>query len=119
VVDGRPGFRRRLCSLFEEAGLEAAAAADCREGLLLACATRPSTIVAHLQLPDAGGLDLALLVRWDPALAGTRIVLLGDDEEPMRHGADRFLRCPVDPDELLDFVLGHSPRRTKDERPAA
>jgi response regulator RpfG family c-di-GMP phosphodiesterase len=66
-------------------------------------------------MPGRSGLELARAIRADPALAGTRVILLTAGGSPaevragMASGADLYLTKPFSPRALLAAVQGEAP----------
>jgi CheY-like chemotaxis protein len=67
-------------------------------------------VLLDVRMPDTDGLALAALVRHDPALTATRIILLTSGERPgdaaraRELQVDAHLLKPVQPDELLAAI---------------
>ncbi|MER3406008.1 MAG: hypothetical protein C4289_13295, partial [Chloroflexota bacterium] len=80
IADHHAPFRRLLAELLaSEPGVHiVAATGDGKEALRQAEALRPDIVLLDLELPGVDGLDAA---RWITShLAGTRVVLLADDD---------------------------------------
>jgi DNA-binding response OmpR family regulator len=71
---------------------------------------RPLLALLDVQLPRRSGLDLTRAIRGDPALDGTKVILItarGQAQEVaagLEAGADRYLTKPFSPVELLLLV---------------
>ena len=69
---------------------------------------RPRVAVLDADMRRRTGLEVAALVRADPGLAGTRILVIGVHHDAERHalaaGADRALAKPFRPSDLLEEV---------------
>ncbi len=80
-----------------------------------------------LRMPDVDGLELAQLIRRDPALAGLQLLLLSSDQVPRQQAADAgigtSLSKPVRQVELRDALVGllapRTPTATGTRRPGA
>jgi PAS domain S-box-containing protein len=124
IVDDNATNRRVLAAQLRHAGFETTVAASAREaldGMREAVAARRPIDVAllDLQMPDLDGAMLGERMRADPALAGTRAVLLtsidrhGDMQRFAALGFAGYLSKPVRSRELIsliDKVLAHDAR---------
>jgi DNA-binding NarL/FixJ family response regulator len=85
-------------------------AADGRTGIELIRRTRPDVALMDIRMPALDGLAALREITADPALAGTRVVMLttfGLDEyvfEALHAGASGFVLKDADPEELLRAV---------------
>jgi DNA-binding response OmpR family regulator len=85
-------------------------AADGNEAWMLIQLYKPSLVLLDIQMPGRSGLDILALIRSDPNLQATRVILLtakalaADVEAGMRAGADLYLTKPFSPLELLTRV---------------
>ncbi|WP_025156811.1 response regulator transcription factor [Leifsonia aquatica] len=104
----RAGFRALLDA---EDGLEVVGeAATGREAVELARRTRPDVVLMDIRMPDGDGLWATGEIVGDPALAGTRIVIVTTFEldeyvaQAIVAGASGFLVKDTEPVELLRAV---------------
>ena len=73
------------------------------------------------QMPEMTGLDLAVVIRADRELAGTRLIMASSasqseiEEAAARGAVDLILAKPVRQSELLDYLMGNT--RLRDEPP--
>jgi DNA-binding response OmpR family regulator len=99
---------RELESYFlREAGLAVAFACDGEEALELARSRRPALIITEILVPEIDGLALCRMVKKDPELAGTPVLVFSVLTAAVRAheaGADAFLRKPLSEHALLDAV---------------
>ena len=108
VADDEPA----LLALLEVAlGQEAGAVVTARDGAAAWQAIqqhRPDVAVLDADMPLLGGLDVARLVRADPTLMGTRVVLITGHAEmgaaADEPGIDRVVEKPFLPTELRRAV---------------
>ena len=104
----RAGFRALLNA---EPDIEVVAeAADGVEAVRLAQATRPDVVLMDIRMPGVDGLEATRRIAADPALTGTKVVILTTFEldeyvfEALRTGASGFLVKDTEPVELLRGV---------------
>ena len=101
----RAGFRALLNA---EHDIEVVAeAADGLDAVKLAQQTRPDVVLMDIRMPGVDGLEATRRIVADPALAGTKVVILTTFEldeyvfEALRTGASGFLVKDTEPVELL------------------
>jgi two-component system alkaline phosphatase synthesis response regulator PhoP len=110
VVDDDPDIVRLVRSYLEKAGFQVLTAYDGGSALQMLRAERPQLLVLDLMLPDTDGWDVARLVRQDPALTGTPIIMLTarvDDNDKIHGldiGADDYITKPFNPREVVARV---------------
>ncbi|MEU7907732.1 response regulator transcription factor [Actinoplanes sp. NPDC049118] len=104
----RAGFRALLNA---EPDIEVVAeAGDGLEAVRLAGQTRPDVVLMDIRMPGVDGLEATRRIAADPALSGTRVVILTTFEldeyvfEALRTGASGFLVKDTEPVELLRGV---------------
>ena len=85
-------------------------AADGAEAVSLAAGTRPDVVVMDIQMPGLSGIEATRRICADPALAGTRVLVLTmfEVEEyvlgALRAGASGFLLKDASPQAVVDAV---------------
>jgi DNA-binding NarL/FixJ family response regulator len=85
-------------------------AADGRQALALARDARPDVILMDVRMPVMDGLEALRAIAADPALAGTRVVVLTTFEldeyvfEALRGGASGFLIKDSEPADILRAI---------------
>ncbi|MGW5018806.1 response regulator [Streptomyces cacaoi] len=85
-------------------------AADGREGVRLAAATRPDVALVDIQMPVMDGIETTRRIAAEPGLSGTHVVILtnyGLDAyvfNALRAGACGFLVKDIEPADLLHAV---------------
>ena len=104
----RAGFRALLNA---EPDIEVVAeAGDGLEAVRLVSGTRPDVVLMDIRMPGVDGLEATRRIAADPALTGTRVVILTTFEldeyvfEALRTGASGFLVKDTEPVELLRAV---------------
>jgi CheY-like chemotaxis protein len=113
VVEDSEAIRAAFTILLEESGYAVAAAATGAEALRLAAERKPDLVLLDLGLPDMSGLDVARLIRADPATASIPLVALtGRDDETDRGallaaGCAAYLVKPVDTQRLIHALPGY------------
>jgi DNA-binding NarL/FixJ family response regulator len=112
VIDDQALVRmgvRALLTVEEDTSL-VGEAADGRAGIELIRRTRPDVALMDIRMPALDGLAALREITADPALSGTRVVMLttfGLDEyvfEALHAGASGFVLKDADPEELLRAV---------------
>jgi DNA-binding NarL/FixJ family response regulator len=112
IADDQPLVRAGFRSLLDsEADIEVVGtAADGLEAIELAIRTRPDIIFMDVRMPRLNGLDATARIVADPALDGTRVVVLTTFEldeyvfGALRAGASGFLLKDIEPQALIDAV---------------
>lgn len=112
VVDDQPLVRMGLRMLVEdEPDVEVVGeAADGMHGLAVIGEHRPDVVLMDVRMPVLDGIDALRQVVADPALAGTRVVMLTtfdlDDYvfDALRAGASGFLLKSAEPAEMLHAI---------------
>src|SRR5687768_17868085 len=112
IADDQPMIRAGFRSLLDsEADIEVVGtAADGLEAIELATRTRPDIIFMDVRMPRLNGLDATARIVADPALEGTRVVVLTTFElddyvfGALRAGASGFLLKDIEPQALIDAV---------------
>jgi two-component system alkaline phosphatase synthesis response regulator PhoP len=113
IVDDEQHIRLLIEQTLEELeddGVQLLTAADGEAALEAIAAQRPELVFLDVMMPRRNGFEVCRVVRADPGLAGTRIVLLtakgqsADREIGVAAGADRYVTKPFDPDELLSLA---------------
>ena len=110
VVDDDRDIVRLVRSYLEKAGYGILTAYDGETALKLLRLERPQLLILDLMLPDRDGWDVARLVRSDPLLSGTPIIMLtarvedNDKIVGLEIGADDYITKPFNPREVVARV---------------
>lgn len=98
----------RLQQALENVGFNVALVNDSTALLSLLEAMRPAFILLEWRLKDMGALGVCRMVRTNPALKDTRIIILGEAGDhgggmtvALEAGADDYLARPYDVDDIL------------------
>ena len=110
IVDDDPSVRRSLSRLVKQAGFDGHAFSSAEEFLqkITGPLSRPSCLVADLQMPGLSGLDLQHALSC--SLAACPVILISgnatlpDTTLAIKQGAVTFLPKPSDPERLLRAI---------------
>ncbi len=107
VVDDDREIVRLLRAYLERAGYQVFSAYDGETALHVIRRERPDLVVLDLMLPDRDGWDMTRVVRSDPGLAATPILMLTarvEDHDKivgLEMGADDYVTKPFNPREVM------------------
>jgi len=110
VVDDDKEIVRLVRAYLEKAGYRVLIAYDGETALHMLRREHPALVVLDLMLPDRDGWDITRLVRSDPDLAATPIIMLTarvDDTDKivgLELGADDYVTKPFNPREVVARV---------------
>lgn len=110
ICDNEEILRALVRATLDGGDYELAEARDGDESLALARELRPDVVVLDMMMPGKSGVEVLRDLRADPALAGTRVLMLtarageADRAAAAAAGADRFLAKPFSPLELARVV---------------
>jgi two-component system alkaline phosphatase synthesis response regulator PhoP len=110
VVDDDKEVVRLIRAYLEQAGFEVLAAYDGETAVHVIRRERPDLLLLDLMLPGKDGWEITRLVRADPALAATPIIMLTarvDDTDKivgLELGADDYVTKPYNPREVVARV---------------
>jgi two-component system alkaline phosphatase synthesis response regulator PhoP len=110
VVDDDKEIVRIIRAYLEKAGYSVSVAYEGETALHIIRSDRPDLVVLDLMLPDLDGWDITRIVRGDPSLAATPIVMLtarveGEDRVlGLDLGADDYITKPFNPHEVVARV---------------
>ncbi|WP_269327809.1 response regulator [Kineosporia mesophila] len=112
LVDDQPLLRAGFRALMKAVpDLEVVGeAGDGDQAVLLAGQTRPDVVLMDVQMPRSDGLRATARITADPALSGTRVIVLTTFEldeyvfGALKAGASGFLLKDIEPEALIDAV---------------
>jgi CheY-like chemotaxis protein len=120
VADDEPCLRRLIRVTIEPEGHEVVEAGDGDAAWRLIHRLRPAIVVLDVCMPGPDGFELTRAIRADPALAGTRVVLVtgraldeADERAALVAGVDHYLTKPFSPVRLLNLVEQALPADTR------
>jgi DNA-binding response OmpR family regulator len=110
VVDDEPNLTLSLAYLLRNAGYEVRVAADGNAALAAVAEKRPDLVLLDLVLPEQDGYAVCERLRAQPALDGTRIVMLTarardvEREKGLALGADDYITKPFSTAALVERI---------------
>ena len=110
IADDEPSMRLLVRATIESDQYEVLEAGDGDEAWNLIREHKPSVVLLDVQMPGRTGLEVLALIRSDPSLSATRVIMLTakalkvDMELGLTAGADLYLTKPFSPLDLLTRV---------------
>jgi CheY-like chemotaxis protein len=110
IADDESSMRLLVHATIESDDYTVVEACDGAEAWAMVKQYNPSLVLLDVQMPGQSGLDVLRLIKADPKLAKTRVILLTakaqetDIEEGLIAGADFYLTKPFSPLDLLTRV---------------
>jgi CheY-like chemotaxis protein len=110
IADDEPSMRLLVHATIESDEYAVVEATNGTEAWEMIQKLKPSLVLLDQQMPGRTGLEVLRLVKADPSLAATRVILLtskaqeGDIEAGLIAGADFYLTKPFSPLDLLTRV---------------
>jgi CheY-like chemotaxis protein len=110
IADDESSMRLLVHATIESDEYRVVEASDGTEAWALVQKLRPSLVLLDVQMPGQSGLEVLKLIKDDPSLASTRVILLtakaqeSDIESGLIAGADFYLTKPFSPLDLLTRV---------------
>jgi two-component system, OmpR family, alkaline phosphatase synthesis response regulator PhoP len=110
IADDEPSMRLLVHATIESDDYKVLEAADGDEAWTLISQFKPSLVLLDVQMPGRTGIEILGMIKSDPSLASTRVILLtakalvADVEAGMTAGADFYLTKPFSPLDLLTRV---------------
>lgn len=120
VADDQSSLRLLICATIESDDYEILEAADGDCAWSILQEQQPAVALLDVQMPGRSGLEVTKAIRAEPALAGTKVILLTSKAQQqevqagLEAGADAYLTKPFSPRELISTIERalHSPRET-------
>jgi two-component system, OmpR family, phosphate regulon response regulator PhoB len=110
IADDESSMRLLVHATIESDEYTVVEAVDGEDAWAMIQKHKPSLVLLDVQMPGRTGLDVLRLIKSDPSLKGTRVILLtskaqeGDVEGGLIAGADFYLTKPFSPLDLLTRV---------------
>jgi CheY-like chemotaxis protein len=110
IADDESSMRLLVHATIESDDYTVLEASDGTEAWAMVREHNPSLVLLDVQMPGQSGLDVLRLIKADPSLAKTRVILLtakaqeADIEAGLIAGADFYLTKPFSPLDLLTRV---------------
>lgn len=111
VVDDEEDSRNLTIRILANAGYQVVAAQSGLDGLIKIQAEQPDVVVLDIVMPDIDGLEICSLIKSDPLLKNTYILLLSglkitseSQAAGLEVGADDYITAPYSQRELLARV---------------
>jgi DNA-binding response OmpR family regulator len=110
IADDEPSMRLLVHATIESDDYKVLEAADGDEAWTLIQQFKPMLVLLDVQMPGRTGLEILGMIKSDPSLSDTRVILLtakalvADVEAGMTAGADFYLTKPFSPLDLLTRV---------------
>lgn len=110
LVADHPKWTKSAQHLFESMHFHVTVALDTEHARGLLGTEHPEIVFIGLRLPRGSAYELCELIRRDPRLSNTRIIILGDKTYPEdiafaeESGADAFLGWPLSDEELSEVI---------------
>lgn len=118
IVEDNEANMELATALLEIAGFDVLQAPTAEIGIEMAQSESPDVVVMDIGLPGMDGLEATRLLKADPVLRGTPIVVTtshamkGDREKAFEAGCDGYITKPIDTrtfaDEIGSFLPGDS-----------
>ena len=110
IADDEPSMRLLVHATIESDDYTVVEAGDGTQAWEMIQQHKPSLVLLDVQMPGKSGLEVLQLVKADPSLTSTRVILLtakaqeSDIETGLIAGADFYLTKPFSPLDLLTRV---------------
>lgn len=114
IADDSRGIVQSLSLMFEAAGCTVHGAYDGKQAVMLAEKLRPDIVLLDIGMPTLDGFTACRQIREQPWGGAMRIIALtglGHDDDlanSRKAGFDMHLVKPVDPEVLLNLLMGSS-----------
>ena len=108
VVDDEPFICRSLSFVLRKENYEVLEARNGEEALEMIRSERPDLVFLDVMMPKVNGFEVTEMVKSDPELRRTKIILLtakgqdSDRETGRKLGADDYMTKPFSPTKILE-----------------
>ncbi len=113
IFDDDPSISNLMREVLVSLGLEVKCFPDGSNALLRIREEKPRLVLVDLMMPGMDGISISMMVKNDPAVAGTKMVVVTgksfkeDRDRAMNvAGADYFLEKPFDVDQFEKVIRG-------------
>jgi CheY-like chemotaxis protein len=110
IADDEPSMRLLVHATIDSDDYTVVEAGDGTQAWAMIQQHKPSLVLLDVQMPGKSGLEVLQLVKADPSMAATKVILLtakaqeSDIEAGLIAGADFYLTKPFSPLDLLTRV---------------
>jgi two-component system, OmpR family, phosphate regulon response regulator PhoB len=110
VADDDADIRDLVVFKVEQLGVEVLAVGDGQSAPDAVRTRRPDLAVLDVSMPGLSGIDVCRMIRSDPEIAGTPVIMLTarvqeqDVEQGFTAGADDYVTKPFSPRELVSRI---------------
>jgi two-component system, OmpR family, phosphate regulon response regulator PhoB len=110
IADDEPSLRLLVAATLASEDYDIIEAGDGAEALKLAKAERPKLALLDVNMPIMNGLEVCRLIKSDPDLSSTAVVMLTSASQPSEReagfaaGANEYLTKPFSPIQLLRVI---------------
>ena len=110
IIDDEPSVRSLLERVLRRENFDVLSATGGQEGLEASLREKPDLIILDLNLPDLNGEDICQMIRRNPAIQATPVLILtgrttrGLSARCLEGGADDYLPKPFDIEDLVAHV---------------
>jgi two-component system OmpR family response regulator len=112
IVDDNDDMANMLKQYFIKKGHECSTSNDGRNALAILQTQKFNVILLDIAMPEFSGMDIVEDLNKNNKMQGLNIVALTasslsevQDEQLKKKGVKAILRKPIDPDELLEYLL--------------
>lgn len=110
VVDDEPALQRLMAFVLQRQGYSLLTASNGDEALEIVRSHHPDLVILDIMMPRRDGYEVAEIMRADPDLAETPIVMLSaraqeeDVERGITAGVNSYVTKPFEPEKLTEIV---------------
>ncbi|WP_028049754.1 response regulator transcription factor [Cellulomonas sp. URHD0024] len=110
IADDDEDIRDLVAFKLEHLGVDVVTAVDGTDALARVREHRPDLAVLDISMPGLSGIDVCRIIRAEPELSSTRVIMLtaraqeNDVEAGFSAGADDYVTKPFSPRELVSRI---------------